>query len=189
MSNMKKYIVSLILSSQVFLGGIALGNPNEIASTHEVPAIAAISLGPILFSQTPSTQNEPAFIFANDSETKKTLWRLPMGFRSLFSIFPDPSGKYLAVISGAYGPANLLALPGLKNSHNTLYLLDGMTGRVILRAHPLADIPSIAWADEAWQGLNVEFRNGKLRVSGKIFVNPTHPAKQAFQKDIQIPKS
>jgi len=126
-----------------------------------------------LYKPKDGASQKPAVIGAFDPKTKKAIWALPMGEATTVKIAASPTGDYLAVLSGDSRPD--MALPAAPESQNTLYILNGQTGKVLLRTTPLTENPNTAWAEKSWQNLSLTFQGDGFTLSGQIFSNPSHP--------------
>ena len=122
-------------------------------------------------------------------------WSKNMGLRSLFMYASSSNGDYVAVISSAHGrqvdlPATSTVDPKtnyVKASQNTLYILNGHTGAVLLKKDFLADDPAFSWADIAYESdLKMSFSGTTLTISGPVFTG-LHPQKVQFSTEIPLP--
>ena len=144
-------------------------------------ALATISLAATHASitLTESTKTDPSVI------TSSRGWTKTMGYRSLFKAVESDNGDYVAVISGAHGLKVQLPTTSYDNL-NTLYILDGATGKVLLTNNFLQDSPEVAWADQSYQSLTPKFQGNQLVISGSIFTG-MHPQKVPYTTSIDLP--
>lgn len=131
-------------------------------------------------------EKKPAIIGAMNPNTKRIYWQGGMGYSSAVKTEGSPNGQFLAILSGETRTG--MMFPAQGGSQNTLYLVDGKTGAILLKNNPLKNWEEAPWADAIWQDLTLEFSGNTVVVSGDIFSYPKHPDPIPFKKIIELPK-